>query len=354
MPLASRTGSAAVLLALAMACAGSATADGWRPPTESDARSGRALGQAIDAAHAKGQLANLHAIVVVRHGALVLERYFAGGPPDNIAYDADTPHDMRSVSKSVVGLLYGIALSDGAVPDLDTPVITALADCPGPARDSRRRRITIEHILSMSTGLAWQESQRGDKPGADRFCRALGSPIAASPGTAWHYTDGATALIAHLIVEGTGGPLSEYAQARLFEPLDISGATWSRDEHGAEIAAYGLRMTPRDLAKIGLLVLNGGQWNGDEVVPAGWLKTSFKPRVTAYRSVQYGLHWYLSQDGAQPSEQITAAGKGGQRLDIFPDLSLAVAITAGNYDRSRQPNISRKLLRELVLPAFER
>jgi len=346
----------AAMLALALAQTKPAAANDWRPLLEADARAGQELGRALDAAFATGDLENLHAVVVVRHGSLVLERYYPGG---DVQFTADTRHDLRSVTKSIVSLLYGIALAEGHVPPLETPVATLFPSCTGLARDARRRRITIEHLLTMTAGLASYEKQRatGRRNGvaaeertADRYCQALGRRIVAKPGSAWIYTDSATALLGHLISRGAGMPLRGYAEEKLFVPLSIANAEWLRDENGEEIAAFGLRMTPRDVAKVGQLVLNGGRWNGGQVVPGDWLRNSFEERVTAYPSVKYGLHWYLPRRHKWSTGQVTAAGKGGQRLDIFPDLSLVVVITAGNYNRSSRSAVSRKVLQEFVLP----
>jgi len=346
----------AAMLALALALTRPVTANDWRPLLEADARAGQELGKVLDAAFATGDLENLHAVVVARHGSLLLERYYPGGDGQ---ITADTPHDLRSVTKSIVGLLYGIALAEGHVPTLETPVVTLFPSCADVARDPRRRRITVEHLLTMTAGLASYENQRargrrnsapGEEHTADPYCQALGRRIVAKPGSAWIYTDSATALLGHLISRGAGMPLGAYAEEKLFVPLSIANVEWLRDENGEEIAAFGLRMTANDLAKIGQLVLNGGRWSGGQVVPDDWLRESFQERVTAYPSAKYGLHWYLPRRHRWSKGQVTAAGKGGQRLDIFLDLSLVVVINAGNYNRSSRSAVSRKVLQEFVLP----
>ena len=144
----------------------------------------------------------------------------------------------------------------------------------------------------------------------------------------------------------------DYAKEKLFHPLSIMNIEWIKRSDGEEIAASGMRMRPRDLAKIGQLLLNQGRWNGNQLVPSEWLAESFEGSILAYGYTKYGYHWYLPRNYKWSNGQVGAAGNGGQRLAIFPDYRLVVVITAGNYNRPNAYKLPRKILREFVLPAL--
>lgn len=309
------------------------------------------LGAQLDEGVRSGKFADLHAAVVVRRGAIVLERYYTGlderwgQPLGHVAFDARTRHDLRSVSKSIVGLLYGIALAEGKVPAPDQPVLDAFPAYADLAAEPARRAITIAHVLSMTMGLAWNEdlpytdpanSEIAMERSADRYRYVLSQPIVGAPGAAWRYSGGATALLGHLIARGTGMPLLEYARVRLFAPLGIEDVEWTPGLNGEAAAASGLRMRAPDLARVGQLVLDQGRWQGRSVVPADWITASLSPRTAAFEGVQYGYHWYLARrpDGA-PFGTL-AIGLGGQRLVVVPGSDLVYVIFMGNYYRKDQ------------------
>ena len=151
----------------------------------------------------------------------------------------------------------------------------------------------------------------------------------------WTYCGGATALLGRLIAQGTGEPWLAYCRRVLFDPMGFGPADWARGRDGEFRAASGLRLLPRDLLKIGQLVLAGGVWNGQQVVPGDWLKRALTPAVAIEDGRRYGYHWY-------------------QRLYVFPALDLVVAQYCGNYDKpnTEQRRISDAIIGEIVLPGF--
>jgi CubicO group peptidase (beta-lactamase class C family) len=189
------------------------------------------------------------------------------------------------------------------------------------------------------------------------------APVVMEPGKRWIYNGGATALLARIIARGAGKPVDAFAREKLFDPLGIGATEWFTDRNGEAIAASGLRMTPRDLARIGLMMLNGGMWGDQRVVPAQWIERSTSPIVDVDEIRQYGYHWYLDKfvftvstgprwDRSRLERFWSAIGNGGQRLFIFPGLNLVVAITAGNYDAPDQWVPPTRVIREVVLPAI--
>ena len=316
---------------------------------QADTDAAGALGQRLDQAVAAGELSGLHAVVVLRQGRLWMERYYTGKderwgrPLGEVRFDASTLHDLRSVTKSIVGLLYGAALADGKVPAPDTPLLDAFSAYPDLAADPARRQLTVAHALTMTLGLEWNEdlpytdprnSEIAMEAAPDRYRYVLSRPIVFPPGERWRYCGGATALLGHLIARGTGGSLAAFARQRLLAPLGITEFDWITGSNGEPSAASGLRLSAPSLARIGHLLIQRGQWEGKTVVPESWITQSLTPRVDAWEGLRYGYQWSLAAGaGAQVA---LALGNGGQRLVVLPQPAVSCAILAGNYNRPDQ------------------
>ncbi|MFF3437865.1 serine hydrolase domain-containing protein [Streptosporangium sp. NPDC002721] len=312
-----------------------------------------ALADRLALAVERGRLPGLHAVVALRHGRVILEHYGEGEdfrlnePLGRVRFTPGTLHDVRSITKSVVGLLYGIALADGRVPEPREPLLRHFPEYPDLAEDPRRAALTVEHALTMTLGLEWDESapytsaansEIAMELAPDRVRYVLERPIVDEPGSRRSYCGGATALVARLIEKGTGRAVQNYARARLFEPLGITRFEWSTGEDGVALAASGLRLTPRDLLAIGRLVLDGG----GGVVPSSWLERALRPRVRIDERSHYGYHWYVGDTWTG------GFGNGGQRIHVTPALDLVVAITAGQYNEPDQSTAS-VVLDEVIL-----
>jgi len=341
-------------------------ADDWPTATPEDSGFAPGMAEKLDRLVANGSLKNLHAVVVVRRGKLVLERYYAGldehwgRPLGEVTFDASTAHDLRSVSKSIVGLLYGIALAEGKVPPPDAPLLEQFPDYADLADDLLRKRMTVDNALTMQMGTAWDESlsyadprnsERAMELAEDRYRFVLDRPMLAEPGGQWVYNGGATAVIAKLISLGTGRELLDFAQEKLFAPLGITRVEWVKGSDGEYVAASGLRLRPRDLAKIGQLALNRGQWDGRQVVPADWLTASFTPHAKADEELSYGYQWWLGVHEGRV-RWVSGFGNGGQRLYCNPGLDLVLVVTAGNYNQPDAWQIPVAIILEVILPAL--
>ena len=367
MGAAAAVGSAMIAPLLAAASAQ------WRTISPSDAGFASDLAARLDTLISSGRAWKLHSVVIVRKGAVVLERYDAGEDEiwgrsiGRVAFGPDTLHDLRSVTKSILGLLYGIALAQGKVPPPERPLLEAFPEYADLATDPRHHRLTIAHALTMSLGFEWNEEIPYQDPAnseiqmersPDRYRYIVGRPFMAEPGGRWIYGAAATTLIGRLIQKGTGQSLPDFARAALFDPIGIGATVWTNGLNGEPAASSGLRMTPRDLARIGQLILNRGQWEGRAVVPAEWLEKSFQPYLSADEFRRYGYFWYVGdfQYGNPPNRPIArwigAFGYGGQRLFVLPDLDIAVAITAGNYTDRNQWMPPIRVMREVVLPSL--
>lgn len=310
---------------------------------------------------------NLHAVVVERHGRLVAEAYRTGNDSSTyslaareVRFDADVPHDVRSVTKSVVALLWGIAHGEGVVPPVATPVLDLLPDLAD-LRNGGRERITVADMLCMRSGLAWDEGggygrpdndERGLLWRGDRARYVFDRPLAASPGARFNYNGGLTAVLGLLLEERTGMSLQEYARRKLFEPLGVRDWAWVGDLRGRTRAYSGLRLRPRDMARIGRLLLEDGRWQGRQLVPADWVRAALAPCTPGG---EYGYQWWSGSvwvDGRQVGWQ-GALGNGGQRLFLVPELDLVVAMTAGEYNDGTIGRVQRRLLEQVVAATSE-
>jgi CubicO group peptidase (beta-lactamase class C family) len=330
-----------------------------------DSRPLAAIGNAVR----NGRLRNLHGVVVVRHDRIVFEQYFPGRderlviPLGEVQFGPDTLHDVRSVTKSVVSLLYGIARHEGCVGPVERPLLDGFPEYPDLQADPARTKILVQHALTMTMGVEWDESlpysdprngERRMDAAPDRCRFVLEQPLVAPPGERWNYCGGATAVIAKLVSRGTGRPLLDYATERLFAPLGIEHFEWISDKLGEPSAAAGLRLRPRDLARIGQLVLRQGRWGERQLVPDPWLRESVIPRADVEPLVRYGYFWWLASSaiGDAPAPWIGALGNGGQRLFVLPELELIVAVTAGNYNQPDGWRTPTAVLNQFVLPAL--
>jgi CubicO group peptidase (beta-lactamase class C family) len=315
--------------------------------------SGR-LAQAVE----QGRVPDLHAVVAVHRGEVILEHYGAGPdfawdePLGDLSFAADTLHDIRSVTKSVVSLLYGIALAEDRVPAPHEPLLPHFAEYPDLVDDSERAALTVEHALTMTLGLEWNEdapytssanSEIAMEEAPDRCRYILEQRISDKPGTRWTYSGGAAALVARLIEKGTGLALADYATAKLFGPLGITSHEWSTGADGTALAASGLRLTPRGLLAIGKLVLDGGAG----IVPASWLAAALGEHERISEDTHYGYLWYVGDTW------VGGFGNGGQRIYVSPARELTVAITAGQYDQPDQPTAS-VVLNDVILAGLDR
>jgi CubicO group peptidase (beta-lactamase class C family) len=289
----------------------------------------------------------MHAALVGRGGELVFEGYFSG--PDeiqsrrmgNVTFDADTLHDMKSVSKGVASLALGIAIERRLIRSVNEPLFSFFPELSD-LRSSEKDSLRLVHALTMTMGLKWVEAtpSTGDYDNDEARmhmardpCRyVLGLPATAPPGQEFFYNTGALTLVSAIIRKVTGHPLDEFARPNLFEPLGITAVEWNRVKGDAD-AGGGLRLRPRDMAKIGQLVLAGGRWNDRQVVSKAWIDASTTPRTEATSNYSYGYLWWLGRSPFNGREVhwAGALGRDGQSIRVVSELDLVVAVTAGYY-----------------------
>jgi CubicO group peptidase (beta-lactamase class C family) len=352
-----------------LSMAAAARADAWPMSSPEAAGFATDLGEKLDAGVRSGLLKGLHAVLVARRGEIVLERYWEGPdeawgrPLGHVAFGPETLHDLRSVTKSIVALLYGMAIARRLVPPPQAPLLAQFPEHPDLAADPTRQRLTVEHALTMTLGIDWNESIPYTDPAnaeiametaPDRFRFILERPMLREPGTRWSYCGGATALLGRLIEKGSGVPLPEFARKSLFEPLGIERFEWAAGADGVHSAASGLRLTARDLAKIGGFVIEGGEWQGREIVSGDWIVSMLAPSITTGDGLDYGRHWFLGADrapafGGAPKPWTGAFGNGGQRLLLMAPADLSMVVFAGHYNAPDAWVGPMRVWREIVL-----
>jgi CubicO group peptidase (beta-lactamase class C family) len=268
---------------------------------------------------------SIHSVLVVRNGYMVAEVYFYPFRPDSI-------HWIASCTKSFTSALVGIAIEQGYIAGVDQPILDFFPDRNVANVDADKERMTLEHVLTMSSGLRCQDSYSYDWRGLDEMRASedwvrhmLDLPMAEPPGTRFEYCNGGSYLLAAILQETTGETALDYARQHLFGPLGITQVEWPSSPQGVNLGWGEMQLRPRDMAKIGYLYLNGGFWDGSQVIPAGWVAASVGKHIEAERGLNYGYQWWI-----YPSlDAYTARGLGGQYIFVVPDLDMVVVFTSG-------------------------
>jgi CubicO group peptidase (beta-lactamase class C family) len=288
----------------------------------------------------------LDSLLIIRDGVLIGEAYFPGS-------SAQQQHRIYSITKSVISLLIGSAVAQGHLPGIDQPIWTYFPSQEIQNWDERKAAITIEHLLTMTAGLAWDESQIAQMTSnRDWTAYILDLPMADAPGQKFNYCSGCTHLLSVILEKTTGLLAQEYARQVLFEPMGIESYAWAVDPQGHSVGGWGLEMRSRDLARLGLLGLNQGSWNGQQLIPAEWMQAATKPQIlqTDHPQDAYGYLWWTAQPDPSGDYWFEARGLNAQRIIIVPDRSLIVVTTASAQDMQR--DIQRMVL-EGILPAIQ-
>ena len=274
-------------------------------------------------------------------------------------------HSMQSVTKSVVSLVLGIAIHRGDFPPLDTTVLSFFDDAQITHVDSRKRSMTLIHLLQMAAGLEWDESLPYSDPAntfnimarsLDWVQFTLNRPMASAPGKVFNYNSGTTLVLGHIFRLATGVDIEEYAVRHLLNPLDITHYYWDRTPFGLADTQEGLYFSSRDLAKIMLLLHQNGQWMATQLVSAEWIAESFSQTlVTGGENGEvYGLGWWSESYSHFGTTRRALFGKGfgGQRPILLPELDIIIVATAWNI-LPDQPFLSEPEAIDRVLAALE-
>jgi formylglycine-generating enzyme required for sulfatase activity len=284
----------------------------------------------------QAQATHTHALIVIKDGRVLVERYF-DHPQKNLR--------LNSATKSIVSLAIGALIGEGKISSLDAPLSTWFPQF----KEGDKSKITLWNILTHTTGLYHEESAATLYHQRDVVQYALGLLTADEPGKRFSYSNEAVALLAGIVSAASGKPLDAYLQEKLFDPMGIQGVDWDRDPAGNPMAYGGLSMAPRDLARIGQLMLDSGRWKGRQLVPADWVRASTSPARGDI--ADYGLLWWLRDNG------FSGDGWLGQYLVVYPRWRL-VAVRmhereAGN-DMKENQDYGFEDFRKLALALVQR
>lgn len=271
---------------------------------------------------AAARLPRLHSLLIHQHGELVYEQYFNGR-------DATQADNMKSASKSVISALIGIALERGDIASLDQPIadyFPELKESDSPAK----RAITIENLLTMEAGLASTSNRNyGRWAMSDNWVQfALEQPMVGELGEDMIYSTGSTHVLSAIIERASGMSTLAYARQYLTNPMGINITYWSQDPQGTYFGGNNMEMRPRDMLKFGQLYLNGGEWNGQQLLSPEWTELSHRPHANSPRGQgrHYGYGWWLRE--LADMQVPLAWGYGGQLIFVVEPLDLIVVATA--------------------------
>lgn len=291
------------------------------------------------------RIQGIDSLLVVRNGYLVTERYFNGWSRDRL-------HTLQSNTKSITSLLVGIAIDQGSINSVDDKVVPFFSEYQRIRNlDDRKAAMSVRDLLTMRTGLDWSESRYEGSPlqrlntcECDWLKLVLDWPMREQPGTRFEYNSGGVILLAGIIRNATGMNTDQFAQQNLFDPLGIRQVSWHRGHPDAlPHTGGGLLMRPRDMAKIGYLLLKKGRWGDRQVVSESWLDDSMqhwirRPRTFRFHPTDYGYLWWLmpidgaSGDGEPNADILTASGAQGQWIFAIPRYDMVVVVTGSAND----------------------
>jgi CubicO group peptidase (beta-lactamase class C family) len=306
----------------------------------------------------KGEIKNIHSILLVKNGKLILEEYFYG-------IDRDTKHIMYSASKSITSILVGIAMDQKMIPNVDQKAYAFLPEYKGTKWVDQKYDITLKQVLTMSAGIDWEDWKYPHHDGrnstgamlrsGDWIKFVLDRDMIERPGDRFNYSDGLTMLLGVIIKNSTGLYADEFAVKHLFSPLGISDYRWEKSPGGSVITAWGLSLKPRDMAKIGYLFLKNGRWNGKQIVSQKWVNESTKAHMTDVElGSGYGYQWWCGKTNIinQVIKVYYAAGMGGQYIFVCPPLNLVTVVTSSAIDDPLDELRPQIMMTDYILPAI--
>jgi CubicO group peptidase (beta-lactamase class C family) len=310
---------------------------------ESQGLDSAVLAEALD--YVRANRIPLHSFLLIRNGVIVLDAYF-------YPYSGRELHDVASVTKSFTSAAVGIAIEKGLVKSVDEKVLSILP-VANAASDPRKWRLSIRHLLTMTSGLDC-DTEGGERALAsmrrsdDWAAFALALPMRADPGSQYAYCSCNNHLLSSMVTAVTGESLLQFAQKNLLQPIGVTDVIWPPDPKGRTHGWGDLHLHPRDMARFGLLYLQQGRWRDARLVPESWVRESSKAAVTVRQGVGYGLSWWINT--ARPPI-FEAVGRGGNRISLLPKENIVVVFTGGGADTDRiAPFLFRAIRSETAIP----
>ena len=337
----------------------------------------------------KDSFPNIHSLLIAKGNKLVYENYFSGKDErwgwglGYAKHDTNILHDIRSISKSVVAVCIDLAIQQQKIKNIDDPIFNYLSDYTQ-YKTPQNEKITIRHLLTMSSGIKWEENSIPHGTSTNNETQmeksknpikyVLSQPIDTLPGKFWNYNSGGVQVLAEIIRSASGLTIDNFADSFLFKPLGIKNYKWIRmqsdfssflehyfrkkNKSKFPAAASGLRLTSRDLLKFGLLYLNNGKWNNKQILSENCVTETLKTQIlqdsksSSTNGYSYLFWTQTSSINAEQFDLVIARGNGGQRIFINKKLNLIVVITAGNYNKKGIANDGQAVMDKFILPAL--
>lgn len=269
----------------------------------------------------------IDSVIVQRNNAVVFEYYRNNKMKEK-------QHKIYSVTKSILSALIGIAIDKGYIENVNTPISNFF---PEFNKDRENQKITIKHLLTMTSGLHWPGNS-SMIPSKNWVNFVLQQDIDHPPGKEMVYSCGSSQLLSAILQKTTGLNTEDFAQKYLFKPLGIIDYKWNRDAQDIAIGGFGLTMKTADMLKIGALYVNKGSWKSKQILTPDWIEESTSPKVKVDDGTLYAYHWWNKQfDDNQIGRIALAVGYEGQYIILAPDYQLVVVMTSSIKDDSSRP-----------------
>ncbi len=294
--------------------------------------------------------AAIRGLVITRNGYIVKEQYWN-------YYDENTTHHIFSCTKSFTSTLIGIAIKEGFIDNVSQKVLDFFPEMTIEHMDNRKGNMTLEHVLTMTTGLDWNEWNISYDDPSNMYHQMFGSPnpvqfflnlpTVYDPGTHWVYTTGASHLLSAILQETTGMTTRNFAEQYLFGPLNITAGSWNVDVQGINNGGTQLFVSARAMAKLGLLYLNNGTWDGQEILTENYVTQATSSHAITPVDTGYGYQWWIDMDQNIPS----ARGSEGQYIFVIPEENIVLSIIA----RADEPgeDVSEEILEYVLNSVFD-
>ena len=347
--------------------------DGWETASlTSVGMDSSVIEQLVNRVYGK-QYENIHSIVIIKDGKLVFEEYWPGNDfgynnPDylgrHVEFDRNTRHNTHSATKSITSMVVGIALDKGFIKSEDNGIFDYLPNHSS-LSSAGRENITIRHLLTMSSGLQWNEwdvSVSESNHDIIRFNQSanpvsylLSKPLLSEPGTTFYYNGGGVDLLGQIVKNAVGEDIKAFSKTNLFSRLGITNYYWQTLSPSGITCCHGdIYITPRDMAKLGYLFLNDGMWNGTRIISSEWISKSVQNHISPGVSWAdgYGYLWWLRNyhSGGITYSSYRAEGWGGQMIIVIPDEKMVVVFTGANYVSDSPCD---EIMRDYILPSLK-
>jgi CubicO group peptidase (beta-lactamase class C family) len=339
--------------------------DGIQTTTLKDVRINERYIKLLQDSINSGIYPNIHSVLLLRNNKLVYEQYWNGHDENRrtnfvgqTVHHRDSLHDIRSITKSITSAAVMLALNQGKIKNLDQRLFDFFPAFSKYA-EGKKKDITIRHLLTMTSGLNWQESYNDSLKIHDvsyAMDYILRQPLVNVPGSKFSYNSASSQLLAQIVEKATGMDIEKFTVRHLFEPLGITNFDWTIEKNDLICAWAGLRLRSRDMLKFGMLYLNNGKWNDKQIISSNLVEESMRTHIYSEEPYGYGYQFWTLVDSVQnqPVKTIEASGNGGQKIEINKEGNFILVITAGNYDTKYLAKTSYDLYLDFVCPSIIR